>query len=167
MNSPPGWAMALESFSHKNAEKLAGVFKKHGINYLFIGKTGAILYGFPDTTQDIDLFPQKDRGNGKKIVAALKELDFETDTALEKAIIAGKDFIQIRGGPFDLDLIFAPDGIESYQEAKSRSHILGGKYPVAHLADIIRSKKSAGRKRDKETLPRLIDFYNYLTKKGG
>ncbi len=29
----------------------------------------------------------------------------------------GKDFIQLKNCPFDLDLIFAPDGIESFQDA--------------------------------------------------
>lgn len=158
--------MVSESFSYKNAERLAGVFKKWDIDYMFIGKSGAILYGFPDTTQDIDLFPRKNIVNGNKIVAALKELGFNIDDTLGAAITAGKDFIQIRAGPFDLDLIFAPDGIESYERAKQNARVVNKKFPVAHLEDIIRSKKSAGRKRDKETLPRLMDFYAYLKKRG-
>ena len=32
-------------------------------------------------------------------------------------ILRGKDFIQLKNGPFDLDLIFAPDGIESFAHA--------------------------------------------------
>jgi len=54
--------MVNKPFSYPVAEKLAKIFTKHAIEYLFIGKSGAILYGFPDTTQDIDLFPKK----GKK-----------------------------------------------------------------------------------------------------
>jgi hypothetical protein len=44
--------------------------------YLFIGKSGAILLGFPDTTQDADLFVEKSETNGLAIVAALRELGF-------------------------------------------------------------------------------------------
>ena len=40
--------------------KSATRFARHGVRYLFIGKSGAILLGFPDTTQDADLFV--DRG---------------------------------------------------------------------------------------------------------
>lgn len=36
------------------------------------------------------------------------------------AIVRGKDFVQLKCGPFDLDLVFAPDGIESFDEAWSR-----------------------------------------------
>lgn len=152
-------------FSYKAAEKLVEKFSKYNVEYLFIGKSGAILYGFPDTTQDVDIFPKKSKENGEKIVKALKELRFKIDKILEKAIIEGKDFIQIRGGPFDIDLVFAPDGIESFEEAKKRSNIIENKFPVASLSDIIKSKKASGRQKDKETLSRLESFYKYLNKK--
>jgi hypothetical protein len=142
--------------------KLAEVFSKYGVEYIFIGKGAAILYGYPGTTQDIDIFPKKSEENCRKIVNALKELGFEINDELENAILSGKDFIQIRGGPFPLDIIFAPDGIESYDEAKKRSKLIDGKFPCASIDDIIASKKAAGRKRDKEELPRLEAFREYL-----
>jgi len=166
-NYPNGLVMADKNkgFSYPVAEKLATVFSKHEVEYLFIGKSGAILYGFPDTTQDVDLFPKKEKENGERIVMALKDLGFSIDNILGNAIIAGKDFIQIRGGPFDLDLVFAPDGMESYDKALKRAQIIAGKFPVASLKDIINSKRKAGRQRDKEVLTRLEDFYKYLKDK--
>jgi hypothetical protein len=142
--------------------KLAEVFSKYGVEYIFIGKGAAILYGYPGTTQDIDIFPKKSEENCRKIINALKELGFEINDELEKAILSGKDFIQIRGGPFPLDIIFAPDGIESYDEAKKRSKLIDGKFPCASIDDIIASKKAAGRKRDKEELLRLEAFREYI-----
>ncbi|MFQ6092202.1 MAG: hypothetical protein ACE5OR_05900 [bacterium] len=152
----------FRAFSYRVAEKLAEVFSKHEVEYLFIGKSGAILYGFPDTTQDVDIFPEKSRENGRKIVQALKEIGFEIDETLQKAIVDGKDFIQIRGGPLDIDLVFAPDGIESFKEAKLRYNLIGGKFAVAALRDIIASKEAAGRQRDKEVLPRLKSFAKFM-----
>lgn len=149
-------------FSYPVAEKLADVFAKHQVEYLFIGKSGAILYGFPDTTQDVDLFPKKEKDNGRRIVRALQELGFDVDNTLRNAIIAGRDFVQIRGGPFDLDLVFAPDGIASFEAAKKRARVIAGKFPAASLQDIINSKKKAGRQRDKEVLDRLEEFRKYL-----
>ena len=96
----------------ERAKKIAETFKKYGIAYLFIGKFGAILYGYPGTTQDIDIFPLKERSNSEKLVMALNELGFQLDENLKEAILTWKDFIQIRGGPFPLDIIFAPDGID-------------------------------------------------------
>lgn len=152
-------------FSYPVAEKLAEIFAKYKVEYLFIGKSGAILYGFPDTTQDVDLFPKKDKENGIRIVKALRNLGFRINATLKNAIIAGKDLIQIRGGPFDLDLVYAPDGIESFSTAKKKMNMIAGKFPAASLDDIINSKKKAGRQRDKEVLTRLEDFHKYLKAK--
>jgi len=58
----------------ERAKRLAETFRKYGVEYLFIGKFGAILYGYPGTTQDMDIFPSKDRQNGKKLASALREL---------------------------------------------------------------------------------------------
>jgi hypothetical protein len=149
-------------FSGQSLERLAKIFSKHKVEYLIIGKFGAIVYGFPDTTQDIDIFPEKSVQNGRRIVSALKELGFYLDEKLKRAILQGKDFIQIRGEPFDIDLIFAPDGIESFDEAKKQASLVGGKFPVASLGDIIKSKRIASRQKDREVLSRLEAFAKYL-----
>lgn len=46
----------------------------------------------------------------------------------------GKDFVQIKSGPFDIDLVFAPDGIENYEEIKNRA-VWVGEFPVAHIKE--------------------------------
>jgi hypothetical protein len=133
--------------------RLTEVFAKHKIKYLLIRKGAAVLYGYPGTTQDIDIFPKKTEGNCQNLVKALKELGFEMDERLEEAIILGKDFIQIRGGPIPLDLVFAPDGIESFDEAEMHKRLIDGRFPCASMDEIIESKKAANRQRDKEELP--------------
>ncbi len=153
------------AFSFRLGEELAAAFAKHRVEYLFIGKAGAIFYGFPDTTQDADVFPLKSPDNGRHIAAALRELGFSVDERLEAELIRGKEFVQVREGPFDVDLIFAPDGIETFEGAKQRSTLVDGRFPVASLDDIIKSKKAANRAKDRESLPRLEAFLQYLREK--
>jgi len=148
--------MRRETFSPLQAQQVAAAFAKHDVDYMF-GKSGAILLGYPGTTQDVDVFPRKDVGNGRRIVAALIELRFTMNEELEADIVRGKDFVQIKNGPFDIDLVFAPDGIENYDEAKSRVDLSSG-FPVANIADIIESKRAAGRPRDAIELPQLRAF---------
>ena len=152
----------LHVFSNQNLERFARIFARHHVEYLIIEKSGAIVYGFPDTTQDLDIFPEKTQENGRKLIPALKELGFPLDRKLEEAILQGRDFIELRGEPFDLDLVFAPDGIESFKEAKERAHWVEGKYPVAAIEDIIKSKQIASREKDREVLHRLEAFAKYL-----
>lgn len=91
---PAGWGMGRPMIDR--IIKLAEALKKQKVKYLFIGKGAAILYGYPGTTQDIGLFPQKSEENCWKLVQALKEVGFKLDQTLENAILVGKDFIQIR-----------------------------------------------------------------------
>ncbi|MFS8085157.1 MAG: hypothetical protein ACMG6H_05965 [Acidobacteriota bacterium] len=134
--------------------------KRHDVRYLFIGKSGAILLGFPDTTQDAVLFVDQSCENGRALVAALRDLGFDLTDEQASEIERGKDFVQLKDGPFDLDLIFAPDGIERFEDAWNR-HIDVEDFPVCHIDDIIASKEAAGRERDRESLPRLRAFRDY------
>lgn len=156
--------MKRETFSPAQAQQVAAAFAKHAVDYMFIGKSGAILLGYPGTTQDVDVFPRKDDANGRRIVAALTELGFVIDILLETEIIRGKDFVQIKNGPFDIDLVFAPDGIENYDKAKARVDISSG-FPVANINDIIESKRAANRPRDAVELPLLLAFREMYEKK--
>jgi hypothetical protein len=154
----------MPTFEFKNAQELGRVFGQHGVKYLFFGKSGAILLGFSDTTQDVDLYVEKRKDNCEMLVRALLELGFGLSENERDEIRRGKDFIQLRKGPFDLDLIFAPDGIERFEDAWKRRVERGG-LPVASLDDIIVSKRAANRQRDRESLPRLLSFREWLKKK--
>ncbi len=73
------------------------------------------------------------RRSGLAAAAALGQLGFELTDEKEAEIRRGKDFIQLKNGPFDLDLIFAPDGILDFNRAWSRRVEVEG-FPVCHLA---------------------------------
>ncbi|MBI4231274.1 MAG: hypothetical protein HY608_10600 [Planctomycetes bacterium] len=148
-------------FDYPQARQIARVFARHKVHYLFLGKSGAILLGFPDTTQDADVFVKKSPENGAALVAALRDLGYPLDTGQQEEIRRGKDFVQIRTGPFDIDLVFAPDGIETFEDAASRAVTVEG-MAVCHIDDIIRSKEAADRVKDRESLPRLRAFRDWL-----
>jgi hypothetical protein len=154
------------AFEYAQAEEIREVFERHRVRYLFIGKSGAILLGFPDTTQDADIFLEKTEANGAAAAGALRELGFDLSDKHAAEIRSGKDFVQLRNGPFDLDLIFAPDGIETFAQAWERRVDVEG-FPVCHPDDIIASKEATGRVKDRESLPRLRAFRDYwLTTRG-
>jgi hypothetical protein len=146
-----------EPFSPLQAREVAGAFNSAGVEYMFIGKSGAILLGYPGTTQDVYVFPRKSIENGIRIVAALGALGFEIDQTTRDEIIRGKDFIQLKTGPFDLDLVFVPDGIENFDEAYDRV-VQNDIFPVANLQDIIASKRASGRVKDKIDL-HLLELF--------
>jgi len=147
-------------FEYRQAQEVRDAFAREGVRFLFIGKSGAILLGYPDTTQDAVLFVDKTPENGRALVKALRSLGFDLTAEQEAEIVRGKDFVQLKNGPFDLDLVFAPDGIPSFAEAWARRVDVEG-FPVCHPDDIIASKKAANREKDRESLPRLQSFREY------
>jgi hypothetical protein len=151
----------MPAFEYRQAEEVRDAFARHGVRYLFLGKSGAILLGFPDTTQDADVFVEKSLPNGRAIVAALRELGFTLTDAQAAEIERGKDFVQVKSGPFDLDLVFAPDGIERFDDAWHRRVEVAG-FMVCNIDDIIASKKAANRQKDRESLARLEAFRDFL-----
>lgn len=156
----------MGAFTYPQAEEIRDALKRHGVRYLFIGKSGAILHGYPDTTQDADLFVLRQCENGRALVAALRELGFAITLGQCDEIVRGKDFVQLKNGPYDLDLVFAPDGIERFEDAYRRRVVVEG-FPVCSLDDIIASKAASNRQKDRESLPRLRAFRDHLRRSRG
>lgn len=150
----------MAAFEYRQAEEIRDALAVHGVRYLFIGKSGAVLLGFPDTTQDADIFVERSEQNGLAVVAGLHDLGFTLTASQEQDIVRGRDFVQLKNGPFDLDLIFAPDGIERFEDAWRR-HVEVEGFPVCHPDDIIASKEATHRRKDLESLPRLRAFRDY------
>ena len=150
---PPPFHVAI-------ASELAAAFRAHEVEYMLIGKGGAIVLGYPGTTLDVDVFPAKSAENAERIVRALRSIGFDIPAALEADIRAMRDFVQITGGgPFQVDLIFAPDGIASYEAARQRC-VIYRDIAVAAIEDIIASKKASAREKDRLDLAMLEDFQN-------
>lgn len=149
--------MPDSKFTPQQAVELAAAFARFRVDYLFIGKSGAILLGYPAVTQDVDLFLPKDPDNARQVVEALTSLGFTIPASIRRKILLGADFVQLKNGPFDLDLVHAPDGITNYEAAKARRIVHDG-FPVANLRDIIASKRASGRQKDLMDLDLLEEF---------
>lgn len=155
----------MGAFDYRQAAEIRDALARHRVRYLFIGKSGAVLLGFPDTTQDADLFVEKAPENGRALSDALVELGFALTLDQRADLERGKDFVQLKNGPFDLDIVYAPDGIERFSDAWLRRVDVEG-FPVCHIDDIIASKEAAGRVKDRESLPRLRAFRDWLRDQG-
>jgi len=148
----------IESYQ-QFVDKTISIFNSMNIEYMIVGGASAIMQGFNSATQDIDLYLDKTEENKEKLKKALKKLGFKLSEKDIDNINKGKDFIQFNK-PFELDIMFSPDGFENYSEAK-KYKLLKGKYPLMNLDGIIKSKKSANRPKDRAVLQLLIDFNKY------
>jgi hypothetical protein len=151
----------MAAFDYKQAEEIRDRCRERQVQYLFMGASGAILLGYCDTRQDAEVFVEKSAANCEKLVLALRDLAFQLTPEQADEIRRGKDFVQLKNGPFDLDLIFAPDGIEGFEDAWKR-HVEVEGFPVCDIDDIVLSKQATNRQKDRESLPRLLSFRDWL-----
>ncbi len=107
---------------------------------LFIGKSGAILLGFPDTTQDADLYLEKNPENGARAVDAACALGFGLTDAEADEVRRGKDFVQLKDGPFDELLLGLPLALDEQVDAVDAA----GEDDEEHRDDRVRAANRAG-----------------------
>ena len=128
------------------------------VPFLVVGLAAAALQGAPAVTQDIDLW-----------FADLTDPRFRE--VLRKAGVAyvapgPNNPPLLAGAGADLfDIVQRPDGLEAFEsEAKRAVRVRLGKVevPVLPLERIIRSKKAAGRPKDRAILPVLEDTLRVL-----
>jgi hypothetical protein len=114
-----------------------------------IGNAAAALHGAPVTTLDIDFMFRKTPTNLTKLKAISK--DFSA-TILKPYYPVSELFRVVNDDQgLQLDFMAKLDGIRSYEGLKARAtHVEFGEHElwVACLADVIKSKRAAGRSRD-------------------
>ncbi len=131
------------------------------VRYIVIGGLAAVSHGSPLPTYDLDITPDDDTHNRRRLLQALKILDSELlseDRALSVNSPEAQKLLHSCTScslytPFGmLDLEFYPSGTHGYRDLqRAATRMLLGEdleVPVAALADVIRSKETAHRERD-------------------
>lgn len=148
-------------------ETILRVLVEHRVDFVLIGGVAATLHGSNLRTGDVDICPRRERTNLERLAAALVELEARVRTEgvpdglpldPDGAFLARVELLDLTTRCGDFDLTFRPSGTEGFEDLwPSRvTYDLGGiEVPTASLADLIRSKEAAGRRKDQEALPTL------------
>lgn len=143
-------------------EKLIRTLRKHRVDFVLIGALAARLYGFPRVTADADITPDDSPKNLDRLSAALRDMDAKiyTDAIPEGLAFDCSPQMLRRATSWNLvtsagrlDLAFQPAGTSGYDDLvrdADQFEAFGVKFLVASLDDIIRSKESANRPKDRE-----------------
>ncbi len=133
--------------------QLAEILDRHHLEAILIGNAAAALHGAPVTTLDIDFCIRKTPGNIKKLKTIARELD----AALLKPFYPASGLIRMERerDSLQVDFMTTMSGIPSFEGLRKRSttiQIGATQVMAASLADIIKSKRAAGRPRDRAVL---------------
>jgi predicted nucleotidyltransferase len=126
-------------------------FQKHEVKYVIIGGIASVLHGVPRATFDLDILIEASPANTQALLTSLIEAGLGTaalatvDQVLAHEITIFKDRVRI-------DVQTSTPGLEFENAWKNREEMdfQGQAFFVVSKADLISSKKAAGRKIDLE-----------------
>ncbi|HVM14199.1 MAG TPA: hypothetical protein VM287_07705 [Egibacteraceae bacterium] len=158
-------------------QELVAVLDRHGVDYVVIGGVAARLHGSPTLTEDLDLTPERSVENLRRLASALEDLDARLAApGAEGGLAVPLDEFSFnspvmafvtRAGLVDVNL--EPAGIGGYEHIASRAveyEVSGIRLRVAALQDIIRSKETSDRPKDRAQLDILRDLADELARRG-
>ena len=129
--------------------RIAELLDRHGLEAVLIGNAAAALQGAPVTTVDLDFLFRKTPANLKKLKALAADIEaviFKPEYPVSGLLRVARD-----SDGLQLDFMTAIDGIRSFEGLRKRARAVrfgASTLYIAALADIIKSKKAAGRPRD-------------------
>ena len=133
--------------------RIARLLAEHGLEAVLIGNAAAALQGAPITTVDFDFMFHKTPASLRK----LKALAAALDAVILRPYYPASDLFRIVRDEdgLQIDFMGSIHGVRSLASLRSRARVVafeGVELLVADLADVIKSKRAAGRPRDVASL---------------
>ena len=159
------------------ARELLATLEAHGVDYVVIGGLAAVLHGSPTVTGDADICPERSNANLARLADALREMHAKIRTSAEPdglefardaAFLSRMKMVNLTTDYGNFDLSFEPAGFTGYDELAEHAvsvPIGPAHVRVASLADVIRSKETADRPKDRATLPILYALQDEIAKR--
>ena len=133
----------LRELDDDHVAAICRVLIEHEVRFVVIGGVAARLHDTGHATVDVDVCPSTDEDNLVRLAAALRHVVTMT--------------LITNDGP--LDLCFQPagfrDGYDALVGGSTTVVVAAVDVPVASLADVVASKRAAGRPKDIVALPAL------------
>jgi hypothetical protein len=132
---------------------VAATLGEVGLEAILIGNAAAALHGAPVTTIDFDFMFRATPRN----LAKLKQFASQLEAIILRPYYPMSGLFRVMNDDRGLQVDFMPliHGVKSFNSLRSRAEKIqvgGNSLWLAHLGDIIASKRAAGRSRDKAVL---------------
>lgn len=133
-------------------ENLLKLLKEYKVKFVIIGAMAFPLYGYSRVTLDTDIFIEPTAKNAEKTWKALKKFGYDVADITVQDLLTKK--LLIRQYTVETDIHPFVTGITFEEAWKHKKAGKIGNITVyfASLDDLIKMKKAAGRRKDKEDL---------------
>ncbi len=129
------------------------------VDFMLVGGYAVIHYGYRRSTDDMDLWLKPNNENKTKLIKALSIGMFDEESLLELSKLNFEKHLVFTLGeePEKIDFITRLSGVEFDSAQANIVHVSVNDLtlPVIHLDDLILSKLSSGRAKDKADVEEL------------
>lgn len=133
-------------------EEFIACLNAHKVRYLIVGGYAVAHHARPRATKDIDILVDRSVANAKRVQAAVASfLGAKASTVDLDALTNPRTLLVLGSPPVRIDVLTAIAGVPSFAPAWKRRSTGVYASTVAHyisLADLIASKRAAGRLQD-------------------
>ncbi len=149
--------------------------QRHQVDFVLIGGVAAQTHGWTGQTQDIDVTPAADDTNLARLAGAAREMSallrvagyeqgFDPPGGIDERTFRAMQSVSLLTRHGQIDVAMIPDGTRGYDDLARRATYERAANTtltvlVAHPDDIVRSKTSAGRAKDRAQLPAMIEDF--------
>ncbi len=137
---------------------LFSVFNKHKVKYLVVGAYAVVYYTEPRFTKDLDIWVKTDSTNAENVYNALQDFGAPLVGLRPSDFLNEKMVYQIGVAPVRVDVMMGMSGVwfDDAWKRRTRSTYAGVPINLIGLADLVRSKRRAGRPQDRLDLDKLV-----------
>ena len=133
----------------------------HKAKYMLVGGVATVFHGYVRTTQDLNLWIQKNDENKEKLIKALGVVDVRASELFRNIpLIPGFSRVEIGEKGFKTDLMeyikfFTADQFDNCYKRARKTKFEGVPFTVIHIDDLIKEKKAVNRKKDQNDVIEL------------
>ncbi len=148
----------MSNLFHDDFRDFFLLLHKYNVDYLLIGGYTVILYGYPRTTGDLDLWIKNTEDNRLKLIKACHEFGLPiADLTSEKFNDPEVEVFTYGRKPVCIELLIRIKGI-AFEEAENNFVIMkpdGYPVRVVSFPDLVKMKKKANRPKDLDDLDNI------------
>jgi hypothetical protein len=128
----------------------------NNVRYLMIGGYAVGIYGYPRTTNDIDIFVSDDSKNVRNLIKALQDFGF-AGFDLSNIFAEKRSLVEIGVEPLKVQFMNFADGIEFEEAFESRNIVAVEDIFINTISkpDLIKNKLKSGRHKDLADIEQL------------
>lgn len=139
-------------------EELFSTLNTFKIKYLVVGAHAVMFYSEPRFTKDLDVWVPAALNDSRRVYEALKAFGVPLKRVTPNDFQDPKMILQIGVAPVRIDILVNLRGVSPEAAWKHRKRSRYGKVPIhiLGLAELIKTKKAAGRPQDELDLVHLL-----------